>query len=146
MQKMQTSEFLHLLGHFSGSACSWDVLRGGWHLTAISEIPMAGCSLSGWMGCFLCVFLLLLRFSVPAGSAILNRTFRIFHRNFVFFVCRLLDVTFIETQVHVNVLFSFTFGVHAIQLDAIPVSKESEPLKNSLFVRCLNSVIQMGGF
>ena len=28
MQNIQTSEFLHLLGHFSGSAVSWDVFRG----------------------------------------------------------------------------------------------------------------------
>ena len=35
---MQTSEFLHLLGHSSGSAGSWDVFRGGWHHMAISAI------------------------------------------------------------------------------------------------------------
>ena len=38
MQTMQTSEFLHLLGHSSVSAVSWDVFRGGWHRTAISGI------------------------------------------------------------------------------------------------------------
>ena len=91
---MQTSEFLHLLGHSSGSAGSCDVFRGRWHHTAISGILLLRGVLSrAWWGCFLCVFLLLLRFSVPAASAILNRTFRIFHRNFVIFVRRLLDVT-----------------------------------------------------
>ena len=49
-------------------------------------------SRAGW-GCFVCVFLLLLQFSVPAGSSTLNHTFRIFHRSFVIFVRRLLDVT-----------------------------------------------------
>ena len=94
MQKMQISEFLHLLGHSSGSAGSWDVLRGGWHHTAISgDTFMAGCSLSGWVGVFCVRFLLLLRFSVTSGWTILNRTTRIFHQNFVIFVRRLLDVT-----------------------------------------------------
>ena len=38
MQTMQTSEFLYLLGHSSGSAVSWDVFRGGWHRTVFSGI------------------------------------------------------------------------------------------------------------
>ena len=47
---MQTSEFLHLLGHSSGSAGSWDVFRGRWHNTAISGILIWRCVLSraGW--------------------------------------------------------------------------------------------------
>ena len=100
MQTMQTSEFLHLLGHSSGSAVSWDVFRGRWHRTAISGILMwwGVLSQAGW-GCFLCNFWFFLRFSVPAGSAILNRTFRIFHRNFVSFVRRLLDVTLVPITV-----------------------------------------------
>ena len=99
MQHMQSSEVLHLLGNFSGCAGSWDVFRGRWHHTAISGILLwrGDLSRAGW-GCFLCVFLLLLRFSVPAGSTILNRTFRIFHRNFVIFVRRLLDVTCVTTR------------------------------------------------
>ena len=50
MQNMQTSEFLHLLGHSSGSAGSWDVFRGRWHNTAISGILLWRCVLSrvGW--------------------------------------------------------------------------------------------------
>ena len=114
---MQTSEFLHLLGHSSGSADSWNVFRGRWHHTAISGILQLRGVLSraGW-GCFLCVFLLLLRFSVPAGSAILNRTFRIFNRNFVIFVRLLLDVT---SQVFF-VLFDDSFAVfHNIQVDIL---------------------------
>ena len=91
---MQTSEFLHLLSHFSGSAGSWDVFPRRWHHTAILWILLwrGVLSRTGW-GCFLCVVLLLLRFSLPAGSAILNRTFRMFHRTCVIFVRRLLDVT-----------------------------------------------------
>ena len=47
---MQTSEFLHLLGHSSGSAGSWDVFRGRWHNTAISGILLWRCvfSRAGW--------------------------------------------------------------------------------------------------
>ena len=57
MQNMQTSEFLHLLGHSSGSAGSWDVFRGRWHNTAISGILLWRCVLSrvGW-GVFLHYF------------------------------------------------------------------------------------------
>ena len=96
-------EFLHLLGYSSGSTGSWDVLRGRWHHTAISGIFLSRGVLSraGW-GCFLCAFLLLLRFSVPAGSAILNRTFRIFLRNFVTFLRRLPDVTPILATIKVD--------------------------------------------
>ena len=46
MQNMKTSEFLHLLGHSSGSAGSWDVFRGRWHNTAISGILLWRCVLS----------------------------------------------------------------------------------------------------
>ena len=35
---MQTSEFLHFLGHSLGSAGSWDVFRGEWHHTTVSGI------------------------------------------------------------------------------------------------------------
>ena len=57
MQNMQISEFLHLLGHSSGSAGSWDVFRGRWHHTAISGILLLRGVLSraGW-GCFLRFF------------------------------------------------------------------------------------------
>ena len=50
MQNMQTSEVLHLLGHSSGSAGSWDVFRGRWHNTAVSGILLWRCVLSraGW--------------------------------------------------------------------------------------------------
>ena len=92
---MQTSEFLHLLGHFSGSPGSWDVFRGRWHHAAIPRILLLRGVLSraGLVMVFCAFFLLLLRFSVPAEPAILNRTFRKFHRNVVIFVRRLLDVT-----------------------------------------------------
>ena len=90
---MKTSEFLHLLGNSLGSAGSWDVFRGRWHHTTISGIPLLRGVLSRAVGCFLCVLLLLLRFSVTARSGILNRIHRIFHQNFVIFVHRLLGVT-----------------------------------------------------
>ena len=90
---MQNSEILHLLGHFSGSAGSWDVFRGGWQHTAISRILL-------WRGVLSrAQWVLCVRFSASStivGTcrvAILNRTFRIFHRNFVIFVRRLLDGT-----------------------------------------------------
>ena len=53
MQNRQTSEFLHLLGHSSGSAGSWDVFRGRWHHTAFSGILLwrGVLSQAGW-GCF----------------------------------------------------------------------------------------------
>ena len=73
MQTMQTSEFLHRLGHSSGSAVSWDVFRGGWHRTAILGILLWRVfSLTVGGGVFLFFFRILLRFSVPARSAILN--------------------------------------------------------------------------
>ena len=73
MQTMQTSEFLHLLGHSSGSAVSWDVFQGGWHCTAISGILLWRGVLSRAGGGVFCSFLCIrLRFSVPARSAILN--------------------------------------------------------------------------
>ena len=46
MQSMQVSEILHLLGHSSDSAGSWDVFRGRWHNTAISGILLWRCVLS----------------------------------------------------------------------------------------------------
>ena len=63
MQTMQTSEFLPLLDHSSGSAVSWDVFRGGWHCTAISGILLwrvilsrAGGGLSFLSSCLLSSF------------------------------------------------------------------------------------------
>ena len=95
MQTMQTSEFLPLLGHSSGSAVSWDVFRGGWHRTAISGILL-------WLG-VVCLFCLPACFQVPARSALLiysicYRTFSNFFRNFEIFVRRLPDVSYIATQ------------------------------------------------
>ena len=42
--------------------------------------------------------------------------------------------------------FSFLFEIDPIQLDAIPVSIESELFKKNFFVRCLRSEIKIGGF
>ena len=56
MQTMQTSEFLHLLGHSSGSAVSWDVFPRKWNRTIISGILLWG-SLAGWVGVTLCLCL-----------------------------------------------------------------------------------------
>ena len=89
MQNMQTFEFLHLLGHSSGSAVSWDVFRGGCHRTAISGIlPWRGVLLSGWGVGVVCLFCLPACFQVPARSAILiysicYRTFLKALQNFV---------------------------------------------------------------
>ena len=63
MQTMQTSEFLHLLGHSSVSAVIWDVFRGWWH----RYISMAGYSLSGWAWLCSAFILLPLRFSYLPG-------------------------------------------------------------------------------
>ena len=71
MQIMQTSEFLHLLGHSSGFAVSWDVFRGGWHRKAISGIILWRGVLSR-AGVFCWFFGIPFRFSVPARSAVLN--------------------------------------------------------------------------
>ena len=52
MQNMQTSEFLHLLGHSSGSVGSWEVFRPremAQHGN-FGDTSMAVCSLSGWVG------------------------------------------------------------------------------------------------
>ena len=95
MQNLQTSEFLNLLGHFSGSAGSYDVFPGRWNHTAISGTLLwrGVFSRTGW-GCFCALFCFFtIFFSVPAASAILNRTFRIFHQNFLIFVRRLLELS-----------------------------------------------------
>ena len=68
-----------------GGTCKMCKLLSFFIFRAIHRVPLvAGTSLL-WRGslsrdgrgCFVCVFLLLLRFLVPAASAILNRTIRI---------------------------------------------------------------------
>ena len=73
MQIMQISEFLHLLGHSSGSAVSWDVFRGDgtpWRFHGYFYGGVFSLGL-GW-GRFVGFFGIHFRFSVPATSAILN--------------------------------------------------------------------------
>ena len=72
MQNKQTSEFLHLLGHSSGSAVSCDVFRGGWQPTAISGVLLWRGVLAGGS---ICLFCLPACFQVPARSAILFYSF-----------------------------------------------------------------------
>ena len=95
-QNMRTSEFLHLLGHSSGSAGSWDVFRGRWHNTAISGILLWQCVLSrvGW-GWFALFSIILFDFQYLSGRPSWFRNFAIAH--FIEFLWRLLlDVTKIE--------------------------------------------------
>ena len=97
MQNMQTSEFLHLLGHFRVSLVTRTSSKGdgttrqfrGYFYGGVFSVRLAG----GCVGCRFPLFHHHFQFPVPVRSAILNRTFRIFHRNFVNFVRRLLDVT-----------------------------------------------------
>ena len=73
MQTMQTSEFLHLLGHSSGSAVSWDVFTGGGTARRFWGYFYGGVfSLGLGVGAFCRFFRIRLRFSVPVRSAILN--------------------------------------------------------------------------
>ena len=71
MQSVQISEFLHLLGHSSGSAGSWDVFLRGWHNTAFSRIFLWRCVLSraGW-GVFALFSIILFNFKYLSGRHI----------------------------------------------------------------------------
>ena len=94
MQNMQTSEFLHLLGHSSGFAGSWDVFRGRWHNTAISGILLWRCVLSraGWGDVSVLFSIILFNFKYLSGRPSWLRNFAIAH--FIEFLWRLLlDVT-----------------------------------------------------
>ena len=97
MPNMQTTEFLHLLGHSSGSAGSWDVFRGRSHHPEISgKLLWRGVlSRAGW-GLF-CV-------RVSVSSTIFGTCwvghFELHMSNlssgfFVIFVRQLLDVTYL---------------------------------------------------
>ena len=83
MQKMQTSEFLHLLGHSSGSAVSWDVFRREAPHGDFGDTSMAGCSFSGWGVGDVCLLCLPACFQVSTRSAILiySIRYRTFFKN-----------------------------------------------------------------
>ena len=85
MQNTRTSESLHLWGHSTGSAVSWDVFRGLWHCTTISGKFLWRGVLARALVYFLC---LPACFQVPARSATLiysicYRTLSKTLRNFV---------------------------------------------------------------
>ena len=91
MQNMQSSEFLHLLGHSLGSAVSWDVFRGdgtarrfrGYFYGFVFSL-----GLGGWSFFFVFLSAFKLPAFLPARSAVFiyslsYRTFKKSVRNFV---------------------------------------------------------------
>ena len=95
MQNMQTSEFLHLLGHSSGSAGSWDVFRGRWHNTTVSGILRWRCVLSraGWGVSF---------FYFPSSFSILS-TCQVGH----------LDLEILLSHISSNFCYVFCWTLHS---------------------------------
>ena len=100
MQNIQTSEFLHILGHFRVPLVTETSSKGdgatrqfrGYFYGGVFSLGLGG----GVWGLFP-LFHHPFQFPVPVRSAILNRAFRIFHRNFVNFVRRVLDITLIPS-------------------------------------------------